>query len=350
MAMCAEVWSSARGQRSDRHAAMERMRQRRAGRSTASDEEEEAPAPRRPPARPARPDATPAYGGDTGCAPRPPAAPREGGAPRAPPRRDPRVLGNDGAGDFTPRSHRDEGVDLMEQRSVQEKRGGRNADEDLRAPAPPSLPPPGPRGPPGEKAPKPSPRATEDWSEQVPNTPRSRGPQYARAARRSGAGDDCSPCSPTADVQDEPLPPGVKGASFGTLQEMIAAQIKQAEQGATTLEGDIMDLVDEEPELRRRREDMQRRRKAEEEQRLQERQRAREQRRKETEERLRLQKLQLEQEEEEEHRQREQKKQEEAEKRRTYLAAAKIQSRVRGRRSRRGLPCSSLCVPVKPRR
>lgn len=161
-----------------------------------------------------------------------------------------------------------------------------------------------------------------------------RGPAEARAARGESSG------------AEEPLPPGVNGADFRTLQDLIAKGIQEAEIGATTLEADIKESKDD-TELRRHRELLRQRREEDLAARQREKELAREKRRREDEARRKKLEAEMEQEEEQERRQKEDLKNVEASCRRQFTAVVRIQALFRGRRSRAGKHIASPVVTGK---
>jgi hypothetical protein len=139
--------------------------------------------------------------------------------------------------------------------------------------------------------------------------------------------------------EDDALPPGAKTADFKTLHAMIARGIQDAEKGASKLEADIPKVLSDADEEERRYKERQRQhREQEAAQREKERERARLKRRREEEERQRRQAEELEREEQEVLWQREKEAQIKAQCSKEMAAAMRIQARVRGRRSRVGLP------------
>jgi len=156
-----------------------------------------------------------------------------------------------------------------------------------------------------------------------------RGPAEVRAAR--GEGREAA----------EELPPGVKGADFKTLQDLIARGIQDAESGAKGLEATIRFDHSDESDLQRHREALRRRREEEAQAKEKEKQAAREKRHREDE----LRRRKIEEEFEREERQlleaREAKTANEALCKRQLWAASRIQAVVRGRRSRAGMPLES---------
>lgn len=143
------------------------------------------------------------------------------------------------------------------------------------------------------------------------------------------------------DGAEEPLPPGVKGADFKTLQDLIARGIQDAEVGSRTLEADIRDS-NEDADLQRHREALRRRREEEAQAKQREKEAAREKRRREDEARRRRMEEELEREERQERQAKGAIAEKEAECRREFKAAVRIQARVRGRRSRAGKPTALL--------
>eukprot|EP00419_Tripos_fusus_P007933 CAMPEP_0172678462 /NCGR_PEP_ID=MMETSP1074-20121228/15425_1 /TAXON_ID=2916 /ORGANISM="Ceratium fusus, Strain PA161109" /LENGTH=342 /DNA_ID=CAMNT_0013496513 /DNA_START=45 /DNA_END=1073 /DNA_ORIENTATION=- len=137
----------------------------------------------------------------------------------------------------------------------------------------------------------------------------------------------------TREEEDE-IPAQARGADFKMLQDMIARGIQDAESGATQLEAN---LRDDEAELRRRRESQQHRREEEAARKQKEREKARECRRKEQQDRERRQALELQRQEEEERHVHEEQEAIRAQCARELRAVVRIQARCRGRRSRRGL-------------
>mmetsp|Transcript_91805 Transcript_91805/g.273940 ORF Transcript_91805/g.273940 Transcript_91805/m.273940 type:complete len:349 (-) Transcript_91805:83-1129(-) len=321
MAACmAPPWPSQRragGGTSERHTALARMRERRAGR-TSPDVDEESWPPPRPPVRlkggtgtsdsrslpPARSSEQPAAPWSPAWTPDSP-RPRLGGAdveeltPRVrppagePPRRRPSRGGSE-----RPR--------LGEPGSVSD---GARRDETPREERPPRE----------ERAPRRAERAPVGDS---PGAGRARG-------ARGGAEDD------------EPLPPGIQGADFKTLQEMIARGIQDSETGASKFEAM---LSDDETDLKRHREMMRKRRDDEAAEKQKERDAARQRRRREDEERLRRQREALEEEFGKEQREREERQEVEQLCRREMKAVTRIQALFRGRRSRAGACISAPAV------
>jgi len=147
-------------------------------------------------------------------------------------------------------------------------------------------------------------------------------------------------------ANEDPLPPGVKGADFRTLQDMIAKGIQDAETGATKLEATITQN-DNDDDLARHREALRRRREEDMAARQREKEAAREKRRKEDEARRRRLQEEMDREEEEERRQKETKQNVEATCRRQMVAASRIQARFRGGRSRMGHAIASPVVVAK---
>lgn len=131
------------------------------------------------------------------------------------------------------------------------------------------------------------------------------------------------------------MPPGIKGADFKTLQDMIAKGIQDAETGATKLEADIR-ASDDEGDLQRHKELQRRKRDEDMAAKQREKDAAKEKRRREDE--LRRKKLQeeMDREEDEERRQREGNEAIEAQCMRQFRAVVRIQALIRGRRSRAG--------------
>jgi len=140
---------------------------------------------------------------------------------------------------------------------------------------------------------------------------------------------------------DEPLPPGIQGADFKTLQEMIARGIQDSETGASKFEAM---LSDDETDLKRHREMMRKRRDDEAAEKQKERDAARQRRRREDEERLRRQREALEEEFGKEQREREERQEVEQLCRREMKAVTRIQALFRGRRSRAGACISAPAV------
>lgn len=310
--MCAAPWPSQQRRgppQSDRSAALARIHARRAegsGRHTPDDEE--------PPARPAA---------------RPPPRPRSG-------RESPRPA-RDHVRDEPMRESRAEpwapawSPDVPRRPIDAEDEPLRRASPRHRV-TPPSEDPvrrASPRPPAGRadderRRPPPtgSRRASED--ETHAGGGRVRGPQEARAAR-GGAPDD------------DPLPAGVKGADFSTLQQMIAKGIEEAESGASVLEGDVI-VRDDDEELRRIKEARARKLEEEAERKQKERQAERAKRQREYEELRRRQELDIEREVASERLAREESEVLANRCLREHRAASHIQGRVRGRRSRAGKP------------
>lgn len=190
-------------------------------------------------------------------------------------------------------------------------------------------PPPGPRAvqkPPGEMA-----RPATMGSARV------RGPAEARAARAHFGG---SPTSHEVNTEEEPLPPGAKGADFRTLHQMIAQEIKVSEAETSRFENDFRPEVDD-LELQRHREAVRKRREQEAEARQREKEQAKERRHRENEarrRRLEQELLQLEPDP------REGQEASQAQCKREFRAASRIQARWRGRTSRSGRPFASPVV------
>eukprot|EP00931_Biecheleriopsis_adriatica_P069908 TRINITY_DN43713_c0_g1_i1.p1 TRINITY_DN43713_c0_g1~~TRINITY_DN43713_c0_g1_i1.p1 ORF type:complete len:342 (+),score=93.01 TRINITY_DN43713_c0_g1_i1:107-1132(+) len=177
--------------------------------------------------------------------------------------------------------------------------------------------------------------------EEFVGSSRVRGPAEARASRRpqtsAGAGAD--------QLGDEELPRGAKGADFRTLQEMIAKGIVESETGASKMEAHLKaDELDNDEDLKRHREMMRRRREEAEQARLKEREQAKHKRQREWEERDRKFKEELERDEKEALQARETQKAREERCRQELAAASLIQATFRGRRSRAGMPLDSPVV------
>merc|ERR1712232_816531 len=146
-----------------------------------------------------------------------------------------------------------------------------------------------------------------------------------------------------AAENDDPLPPGVHGKDFKTLQAMITKGIKDAESGASQLEATITE--DNGKELQQHREQLRRRREEEAAARQREKELAREKRRREDEERRKRQAEELEAEFRMEQQQREERQSVEAVCRREHNAAVRIQASMRGRRSRAGHCYTGVQMP-----
>lgn len=164
----------------------------------------------------------------------------------------------------------------------------------------------------------------ETWS-----AGRVRGPAEARSARQRG---------PAGPIDEDELPAEAKGADFRTLQEMIAKGIVESETLASKMEATPKAVDDSDEELRRHREAVRKRREEAEQAKIREREQARLKRQREWEERSRKLQAELDQEEHDELRARESRKEAETQCQREHRAASRIQARVRGRRSRAGHP------------
>lgn len=173
----------------------------------------------------------------------------------------------------------------------------------------------------------------EDGSRSA-RAPGRRGPAEVRAARGGGA-------------DEEPLPPGARGADFKTLQDMIEKGIKDAEKGNSQMEADIR-ATNDDSDLQRHKEALRRRREEETQARQHEKDIARERRRKEDEARRRKLEEQMEREEEQERWEQDEKAAKEALCLRQFRAVVRIQAHIRGRRSRAGKHIISPAVrPVR---
>lgn len=164
----------------------------------------------------------------------------------------------------------------------------------------------------------------ETWS-----AGRVRGPSEARSARQRG---------PAGPNDEDELPAQAKGADFRTLQEMIAKGIVESETLASKMEATPKAVDDSDEELRRHREAVRKRREEAEQAKVREREQARLKRQREWEDRSRKLKAELDEEEQDELRARESRKEDETQCQREHRAASRIQARVRGRRSRVGHP------------
>lgn len=141
---------------------------------------------------------------------------------------------------------------------------------------------------------------------------------------------------PAAGGEDDAaLPAGARAADFGTLQTMIAKGIQEAEVGASKFGASILE-VDDDLEWRHIRQERRRRHEEELASRQREKEVARERRRREEEQRRRRETEATEREEEEARRKKEREKLLREQCERELRAAARIQARVRGRRSRGG--------------
>lgn len=312
--------SQRRAGTSERHSALARMRDRRAGRASPDADEEGWPPPR-PPVRmkgsggggEARSLPPPPRGGTGGSEAQP-------AAPWSPA--------------WTPSSPRPR----LEQPGLEE----------------PPPPRPAARPPPGEP-PRRRPSRGGERDEAPHRSQASRDERPMRRAERaldraaledspSGGGRSRGSRSCGGPGDDDDVPAAAKGADFKTLQEMIARGIQDSETGASKLEAA---LSDDEAELKRHREQMRKRREEEAAARQKEKEAARQKRRREEEERRRRQMELLEEEEVREQRAREQRKGTEQQCRREFAAAACIQAHFRGKRSRAGTPVEAPAVVAK---
>lgn len=317
MAMLAEPWpSQRRGQQSDRHAALERMKARRGNAHSDSNfDDEEPPARPRPPPGP-RSDAARPQNAAVSQAPR---GPRESSS---------RPSSSRGSGPETPRRstprRADPTRDSDEQRRSMEKRSGKCRSDD------PFM----------EESPSPTKhrshrdRAHEASGPETPRSSRVRGPAEARHARGE----------PQTLQAEEALPAAAKGADFATLQSLIAKGIAEAETGASVLEKDV---VLDQSEIKRLAEARSKRLEDDERRRQEERVEARKRRQQEDDERRARQQEELDREEREEQTRRDELSREKARCSQEYHAASRIQSRFRGRRSRNGIPIHSPFVTGK---
>mmetsp|Transcript_61055 Transcript_61055/g.145468 ORF Transcript_61055/g.145468 Transcript_61055/m.145468 type:complete len:346 (+) Transcript_61055:94-1131(+) len=154
------------------------------------------------------------------------------------------------------------------------------------------------------------------------STSRIRGPATARSVRSE----------PLDGVDEDPLPPGAQNANFGALQDMISKGIREAEVSAGHLEKAVADDMQE---LRRRQEENKRRRAQEIEAKQAEREKARKERRRAEEAKQRAQQEELQKQADLELRTRRESALVEETRKREHAAATRIQSRFRGMRSRR---------------
>lgn len=287
---------------SERHSALDRMRERRAMRSGPDEEEWPAPPPRRPPlmkgGMPPDPDRGPVS---------PPARPDTGGrAPRIPqsPRRErhERIPQSPRHSDPT----RDKGEEER-RRSSDKRRAQRHAEEEAAYDDPP---PRRERGPRGDSEPA----------------------RKGRSAR--GAADD----------NEEPLPASVKKADFKTLQEFISREIQESESVAGTFEKEVRD---DDRELQKHREAIRRRREDEDAKREQERERARQQRRRAQEQARRDCEAEMRRQDQAEEQERLAHEEEKEQIKREFVAVTRLQALWRGRRSRQGATIESPALRVK---
>eukprot|EP00927_Polykrikos_kofoidii_P012290 TRINITY_DN15294_c0_g1_i1.p1 TRINITY_DN15294_c0_g1~~TRINITY_DN15294_c0_g1_i1.p1 ORF type:complete len:355 (-),score=78.48 TRINITY_DN15294_c0_g1_i1:227-1291(-) len=342
MAACAAPpWPSQqrRAGSSERHSAIARMRERRAGRH--SDLEDPPP---KPPAVPRPPPQPRPRSGAPVATSSPRGAPGGGGLGTG--------LGCDAsASQSQPWAPAWDPMSPAQRRPAAACAGNANVDDaDEPAPAPrcPAMPRDGPRRPSSRggscgtrsmgssggsfTAATTTPRGQGDNLQgDDMRTSRVRGPAEARAQRGEAADD---------------VPSGAIGADFKTLQQMIARGIQEAESGASKFEVD--DCLEDEQELRRHLEEQRKRREEEAAARQREREMQRQKRRQQDEEQMRRRAEELDQQDKEELLQREAAQRQEEQRRREVKAAVRIQARIRGRRSRAGKGVSVLWVRKRP--